>query len=89
MEAFRNSRLADIVDISGEEAGLHFLLTIRTQVPETEVMERAEARGIKLVPLSKYYYGESGMENVYVMNYSSVDVGKAGEIAERIYKSSV
>ena len=89
VEAFRNSRLADIVDISGEEAGLHFLLTIRTQVPETEVMERAEARGIKLVPLSKYYYGESGMENVYVMNYSSVDVGKAGEIAERIYKSSV
>ncbi len=89
VEAFRNSRLADIVDISGEEAGLHFLLTIRTQVPETEVMKRAEARGIKLVPLSKYYYGESGMENVYVMNYSSVDVGKAGEIAERIYKSSV
>lgn len=89
VEAFRNSRLADIMDISGEEAGLHFLLTIRTQAPETVVMERARKRGINLVPLSKYYYGESGVENVYVMNYSSVDIGKAGEIAERIYKSSV
>lgn len=89
VEAFRNSRLADMVEISGEEAGLHFLLAIRTQVPEAVVMERARARGIKLVPLSKYYYGESGMENVYVMNYSSVDIGKAGEIAERIYKSCV
>lgn len=89
VEAFRNSRLADMVEISGEEAGLHFLLTLRTRVPETAVMERARARGIKLVPLSKYYYGGSGGENVYVMNYSSVDVEKAGEIAERIYRSSV
>lgn len=89
VEAFRNSRLADMVEISGEEAGLHFLLTLRTRVPETAVMERARARGIKLVPLSKYYYGGSGAENVYVMNYSSVDVEKAGEIAERIYRSSV
>ena len=48
-------------------------------------MERARTKGVKLVPLSKYYYGESGVENVYVMNYSSVDVERAGEIAERIY----
>lgn len=89
VEAFRSSRLSDMVEISGEEAGLHFLLTLRTKVPETAVMERARARGIKLVPLSKYYYGGSEAENVYVMNYSSVDVEKAGEIAERIYRSSV
>ena len=74
-----------MVEISGEEAGLHFLLTIRTKVPEAAVMERARTKGVKLVPLSKYYYGESGVENVYVMNYSSVDVERAGEIAERIY----
>ena len=85
VEAFLNSRLADMVEISGEEAGLHFLLTIRTKVPEAAVMERARTKGVKLVPLSKYYYGESGVENVYVMNYSSVDVERAGEIAERIY----
>lgn len=86
--AFRSSRLADCISISGEEAGLHFLLDIHTDLPEADVMERAESKGIKLVPLSGYYYGQGGPENVYVMNYSSVDITKADEIAERIYKSS-
>lgn len=89
VEAFLHSRLADMISISGEEAGLHFMMTIQTNLPEQTVMERARSRGIKLVPLSEYYYGEGGPENVYVMNYSSVDILKAEEIAERIYKSSI
>ena len=88
--AVNQSRLQSIAAISGEEAGLHFLMTIRSEREEQEVCRRAEEQGIRLVPLSGYYYEDPGQtENVYVMNYSSIDVDRAGEIMERLYKSCV
>ncbi len=87
LEALQKSSLGDMVSISGEKAGLHFLMTVHTDVPEKTVMERAKSRGIKLVALSNYYHGEQRPENVYVMHYSSIDVARAQEIMERLYKS--
>ena len=87
LEALYHSRLKDRIFVSGEEAGLHFLLTIRTDLAERVVMERAEARGIGLVPLSSYFYGEVPEENIYVMNFSSIDIDRADEIMERLYQS--
>ena len=84
LEALKRSRLKDRVTVSGEEAGLHFLMHIRTEVPEEQVIEKARKRGIRLVPLSSYYYGNAKEQNVYVMNYSSIDIDRADEIMERI-----
>ena len=84
LEALKRSRLKDRVTVSGEEAGLHFLMHIRTEVPEEQVIEKARKRGIRLVPLSSYYYGNAKEQNVYVMNYSSIDMDRADEIMERI-----
>ena len=84
LEALKRSRLKDRVTVSGEEAGLHFLMHIRTEVPEEQVIEKARERGIRLVPLSSYYYGNAKEQNVYVMNYSSIDMERADEIMERI-----
>ncbi len=84
LEALKRSRLKDRVTVSGEEAGLHFLMHIRTEVPEEQVIEKARERGIRLVPLSSYYYGNAKAQNVYVMNYSSIDMDQADEIMERI-----
>lgn len=90
LAAVSRSRLQSIASVSGEEAGLHFLMTIRSERGEEEVCRHAEEQGIRLVPLSGYYYEDPGQtENVYVMNYSSIDVGKAEEIMERLYKSCV
>ena len=89
LEALRQSRLRDMAVISGEGAGLHFLMTIHTDVPEKIVMERAKSRGIKLVALSAYYHGDQKPENVYVMHYSAVDVARAQEIMERLYRSCI
>ena len=77
----------DMVSISGEKAGLHFLMTVHTDLSESAVMERAKSRGIKLAALSGYYHGERPPENVYVMHYSSIDVDRANEIMNRLYKS--
>ena len=82
-----HSKLKDRISVSGEEAGLHFLLSVHTELSEGAVMERAGERGIRLVPLSSYFYGEVREENIYVMNFSSIDIDRADEIMERLYQS--
>lgn len=85
LEAFATCRDKGVISISGGEAGLHFLMTVYAKIPESVFMERAMAKGIKLSPLSGYYYGEEEKpDNIYVMNYSSVDITMADEIAKRI-----
>ena len=87
LEALDHSKLKDRISVSGEEAGLHFLLSVHTELSEGAVMERAGERGIRLVPLSSYFYGEVREENIYVMNFSSIDIDRADEIMERLYQS--
>lgn len=83
--AIQNSRLKGCVTISGEEAGVHFLLKIDTEKSEHTLMELATAQGIKLSPLSSYYHDVSeNVENIYVMNYSSIPSEKIGEIIEQL-----
>lgn len=90
LEALLKGKRKDVISVSGEEAGLHFLMKVHIQLPEKVFLERARLRGIKLVPLSDYYYGDvEKPENIYVMNFSSVDITKADEAADKIYRCCI
>lgn len=83
--AIRESRLGDLVHISGEEAGVHFLMEIQTEKEEEEFLTSAQTQGIRLSPLSAHYHNrEAERKNVYVMNYSSVHMEDAQEIVRRL-----
>lgn len=83
--AIRESRLGDLVHISGEEAGVHFLMEIQTEKAEEEFLTCAQTQGIRLSPLSAHYHNrETERKNVYVMNYSSVQMEDAQEIVRRL-----
>lgn len=83
--AIRESRLGDLVHISGEEAGVHFLMEIQTEKEEEEFLTSAQTQGIRLSPLSAHYHDqEAERKNVYVMNYSSVHMEDAQEIVRRL-----
>lgn len=83
--AIRESRLGDLVHISGEEAGVHFLMEIQTEKEEEEFLTCAQTQGIRLSPLSAHYHDqEAERKNVYVMNYSSVHMEDAQEIVRRL-----
>ena len=86
LSAIWDSGLHKCVEISGEEAGVHFLMKLKTEKAEENVIELAKAQGIKLSPLSKFYYEKkAGIENTYVMNYSSVErIGKIVRGLEKI-----
>jgi len=85
LEALAASELGTIAEVSGAEAGLHFLMKLKTLLPEEEVLKNAERLGIRLVPLSRYYSENEKIENVYVMSYATIDTAKADEIMKRIY----
>ena len=62
--------------IEEEEAGVHFLMHLRTDLKEESIVTQAKSRGVKLKPLSGYYADTAEaakQENTYVMNYSSID----------------
>lgn len=87
LSAIWDSGLHKCVEISGEEAGVHFLMKLKTEKAEENVIELAKAQGIKLSPLSKFYYEKkAGIENTYVMNYSSVDMERIGKIVRGLEK---
>lgn len=85
LNAIQNSRLNDHVTISGEEAGVHFLMEIKSSHKEDKLIQAALSQGIKLVPLSEYYHvSEEAPENVYVMNYSSINENDIDEIIQKL-----
>lgn len=85
LNAIQNSRLNDHVTISGEEAGVHFLMKIKSSRKEDKLIQTALSQGTKLAPLSEYYHvSEEAPENVYVMNYSSINENDIDEIIQKL-----
>lgn len=88
LQVFCESRLGRYITITGEEAGVHFLMHIDTDKQEEEVVAIAKTKGIKLAPLGNYYVTGSAKEdisNTYVMNYTSIDLKNVEMIAELLY----
>ena len=61
---------------------------IRTEKSEEEIVTEAKGKGIKLAPLSHYFDGkeEGNFENMYVINYSSVDLTNIEKAAQILYR---
>ncbi len=78
------SPLASRIRIREEDAGLHFLMHLRTEASDREVQAQAERLGVRLQPLSDFLFSpEEGYEHTFVVNYSSLSreaIKKAGEL---------
>ncbi len=78
IKALQESYIGKKIEIKGENAGLHFLMKVKTEKSEEEVIKKGEEEEIKLLPLSSFYHDISRMKNedrnTYVMNYASLDM---------------
>ena len=88
LQGFRQSRLGDYITITGEEAGAHFLMRVKTVKKDEEIVSQARTKGIQLAPLFDYYENaaDANAEHTYVMNYSTVDVELVDKIANQLYE---
>lgn len=96
--ALSKSQLGPYVEISGEKAGLHFLMKVHTQKREADVLKTAGNEGIGLCSLSSFYHcgsdadsvnndgGHAANRNTFVMNYATLDVSKLDEIVGKLCK---
>jgi len=88
LAAFEQHAITNFISISEEEAGVHFLMQIHTDKPEKELITTAKSKGIKLNPLSNYYFDEQPLyENIYVMNYSSIQTDLLKDIVSGLFES--
>ncbi len=67
--------------ISGENAGLHILLTSRSKIPEKELIEAAAQEGVKLYGISDACMGQDSIkntayENTILLGYGALEEGE-------------
>ena len=74
LEILQNSPYADRMTIHEEDAGLHFLVRIDTQLSDGELVSRCAGAGIRVWPLSRYYHTTvpDSDRHTLVVNYAAV-----------------
>ena len=88
LQTIHTSPLAKYVTISEEDAGLHFLMKIETELTDEEVLQKLEQEGIKISALSQYYQNPpKDVAHVFIVNYSLVPEENIEKAIESIYKS--
>lgn len=84
MNAIRKSRLATCCKITEEDAGLHFLLHINTELSDEELLKRTDRAGIHLSGLSEYYYNlaQDVTAHTFIINYSGLSTGEIQNVVK-------
>ena len=73
--------------IKEENAGLHFLLEVDTELSDEELLEKLRQENIRITSLSQYYHNqENSREHVLIINYSGIDAEKMPEVIKRLGK---
>ena len=70
--ALENCPFADKLTILEQDAGLHFLLKVDTELSDRELTEKLAAAGIRVRALSSYYHGNTENPHHLVVNYSGL-----------------
>ena len=88
LHTIENSPLASYATISEENAGLHFLLKLKTNLSDNEFLQRMEQSGIKLSSLSQYYQiPPEAVEHIFIINYSFVAEENIEKAIQMIYRA--
>jgi GntR family transcriptional regulator/MocR family aminotransferase len=88
IDAISKSKLADNIDIIGENAGLHLLMKIDNDMDETKLVAKAKAAGVRVYGLSEYYSFpiQHYHENTVVIGYSGLQAPEIITAIKRLVK---
>lgn len=85
INAFLSAPFADKITIEEENAGLHFLVRIDTEMSDDALIEAAKSKGILITCMSKFLSRPNpSYEHIIVVNYSGIDVDKLPEAVSRL-----
>ncbi|MGN0203498.1 MAG: PLP-dependent aminotransferase family protein [Coprococcus sp.] len=87
LRCIRTSALAAHISISGEDAGLHFLMHMDTELSDAEFCRKALTQGVKISALSQYYtLPPSSVSHVFIINYSSLTEDAMEKAVDVLYR---
>lgn len=88
MDLIKKSPLGKAAEVSGQNAGLHFLLKLKTGDDDEALRQRAISYGIKIAPLS-WYCGEKdpAQKHVFAISYSSVRIEDLSDVVGLLCKA--
>ena len=74
VELLRNSPVSERITILEQDAGLHFLLRIHTELSDEALTQQWQNAGIRIRALSEYYHGPTPVEDrqCLVVDYSAL-----------------
>ncbi len=89
--ALQKSPLHKISQIHEQEAGLHFLLTVKTKKSISLIKKELEKEKLRIALLQDFYYSRQNKnvfksEKIFVINYSAVKKEKIAETVKRMEK---
>lgn len=85
IQNLQKSQLMPLCQITEEEAGLHFLLTVHTKEAGNILQNRLKAQGINISLLSDYFYNsEPEAAPTFVINYSCIKKDLIDETIKRM-----
>ena len=84
LNAIRSCPIASRLTILEENAGLHFLVKVDTQLSEEALLERCRQLGLKIRSLSSYYHTRlpDSQKNCLVVNYSGLSDADLARLEE-------
>lgn len=86
IETIKKSRLNDVCEIMENGSGLHFLIQIKTEKMDEMILHALEEKGIRVNALSEYFFTPSDRKHCFIINYSNVDIEKAGKACDVFYE---
>lgn len=86
IRVLENSRISGKMIIKEEEAGLHFLLSVKSDESSDVIKNKLQKKNINLPLLRDFYYGTppDDIENIFVINYSGIRKERIAETVKRI-----
>ena len=82
------SPLKNHISIHDEESGLHFIMTIKSDLSEDKICQKALANGLQMTAISHYYQGENKhFDKSFIVNYANIsnqDIEKIINILSQI-----
>lgn len=88
IEAIENSSISELCTIVENDAGLHFLLKIDSNLKPHEMQKKLLSKGIKINALADYYFIDKPKDNnLYIINYSMISREKFDAVIKIIEKT--
>ena len=89
IRALTTGALAGKIEIIGQDAGLHFLISVENGMGEAELVRRAKSAGVRVYGLSEYCAGpvpDMGKSTV-VVGYSGIGIEEIARVARLLEKA--